>query len=199
MSTPIWRTVSQALAPVRIQPYGRVMHLQRQVRAVMRARWHFRNATDLGTKVRVWGRPAVRNDGTMIVHPRVRLVSTLAKTELVSSPNGTLEIGESAFINYGCSIAASELVKIGPGCNIGTHAILMDNDFHELDPERRNETPESKPIILEENVWLGGRVIVLAGVTIGANSVVGAGSVVTKDVPANHVVAGIPAKIVRQL
>ncbi|MCA9970947.1 MAG: hypothetical protein KC425_12065, partial [Anaerolineales bacterium] len=120
--------------------------------AVLRARWFFRRAALGGRKVRVWGRPSIRNHGQMRVADRVRIVSTIATTELVAGPGGTLEIGESAFINYGCSIAADQLVRIGPRCNIGTHVIIMDNDFHRLEPERRAEKPPSRPIILEENV-----------------------------------------------
>ena len=60
----------------------------------------------------------------------------------------------------------------------------MDNDFHRIEPERRLEWPESKPIIIEDNVWLGARVIVLAGVTIGDDSCIGAGSVVNRRHPA---------------
>lgn len=168
-------------------------------RAVLRGHWSFRSATKLGPKVRVWGYPSVYNGGTLIVHPRVRIFSTNAKTELVAQEGGTLEIGESTFINYGCSIAASELIRIGPKCNIGTHVIIMDNDFHRIEPERRNERPDSAPIIIEENVWLGARVTVLNGVTIGADSVVGAGSVVTRDIPPRTVAAGMPAKVLREI
>ncbi|HYP87619.1 MAG TPA: DapH/DapD/GlmU-related protein, partial [Polyangiaceae bacterium] len=59
--------------------------------------------------------------------------------------------------------------------------------------------PDSAPVILEENVWLAARVIVLPGVTIGKNTVVGAGSVVTKDLPSDVLAAGIPAKVIRPL
>ncbi len=161
-------------------------------RAVLRARWYLRRA-QVGARVRVWGQPSIEAYGRMIIGERVRLVSTIATTELVAGEHGTLEIGESAFINYGCSIAASQLVRIGPRCNIGTYVIMMDNDFHRLEPERRDERPESKPIILEENVWLGARVIVLRGVTIGA------GSVVTRDVPPRSVAVGLPARVIRTL
>lgn len=167
--------------------------------AVIRARWYFRGAKSLGKKVRVWGKLVVQNyDGEMKIGNRVRIVSTLTKTELVAA-NGILEIGDGTFINYGCSIAANKLVKIGNDCNIGTYVIMMDNDFHRLEPERRNEKPESAPIILENNVWLGARVIVLRGVTIGEGSVIGAGSVVTKDIPPRSLAAGVPAKIIREL
>jgi maltose O-acetyltransferase len=171
----------------------------RATRAALRARWYLRSATLQGPRVRLWGRPVVRNDGQMIIGNRVRLVSTITPLELVAERGGILEIGESTFVNYGCSIAATELVRIGPRCNIGTYVIMMDNDYHRLEPERRNEMPPSAPIILEENVWLGGRAIILRGVTIGAHSVVGAGSVVTRDVPPRTVVAGIPARVIREL
>ncbi len=167
--------------------------------AVARARWYLRGAKSLGPKVRVWGRPAVKARGTLIVRDRARIVSTIATTELVADEGGTLEIGVSAFINYGCSISAGKLVRIGARCNIGTNCMIIDNAFHELDPERRHLRPESQPIILEENVWLGGRVIVLPGVTIGRDSVIGAGSVVTTNIPAGVIAAGVPAKVIRTL
>jgi acetyltransferase-like isoleucine patch superfamily enzyme len=109
------------------------------------------------------------------------------------------DIGQSAFINYGCSISATRLVRIGARCNIGTGVIIMDSDFHRIEPERRTESPEPRPIVLEENVWLGARVIVLGGVTIGAGSVIGAGSIVTRDIPPRSVAVGQPAKVVRTL
>lgn len=167
--------------------------------ANLRARWYFRRATHLGDKVRVWGRPVIQNYGTMILQNRVRLISTVARSELVVAEGATLQIDDGVYINYGCSIGVNELIHIGPNCTIGTYVILMDNDFHRLEPERRQERPESAPIILEENVWLGARVIVLRGVTIGTGSVIGAGSVVTRDVPPRSVAAGVPANLIKQL
>lgn len=166
--------------------------------AVLRARWYLRSA-ELGPRVRLWGRPAVSNYGRLIIGERVRLVSTIVPLELAVGHGARLEIGQGTFINYGCSIAATELVQIGPRCNIGTYVMIMDNDFHRLEPERRQERPPSAPIILEENVWLGGRVTVLSGVTIGSGSVVGAGSVVTKSIPPRTLAAGVPARVIRPL
>ena len=77
--------------------------------------------------------------------------------------------------------------------------MIIDNAFHRLEPDRRMERPESGPAVLEENVRLGARVIVMAGVTIGADSAVGAGSVVTRDVSPGSVAAGVPARVVRDL
>ncbi|HMJ15575.1 MAG TPA: acyltransferase, partial [Polyangiaceae bacterium] len=162
-------------------------------RAVLRAQWYLRHATSLGPLTRLWGTPAIRNEGTLIVGERVRLVSTVATLEMGVGPQGTLEIGKSTFVNYGTSIAALASVKIGPNCSIGTYCLIMDNDFHRVEPERRNELPESLPIAIEENVWLGARVMVLRGVSIGAGSVVGAGSIVTHDVEPRSLVTGMPA------
>jgi maltose O-acetyltransferase len=164
----------------------------------LRARWYFRHATHLGQKVRVFGSPIIENRGILWIGDRVRIRSTVVKTELVVE-GGTLEICEGAYINYGCSIAARHLVRIGPNCRIGTYAMITDNDFHRLEPELRDEIPESAPVILEENVWLGGRVIVLPGVTIGAGSAIGAGSVVTRDIPPHSLAVGVPARVIKDL
>lgn len=168
-------------------------------RAVVGAKWHLRHATRVGARVRVFGHPSVQNEGTLIIGDRVRLISTIATLEISVGPDGTLEIGDQAFINYGSSIGATKLVRIGPRCNIGSHVMMIDNDFHRLEPERRLELPPSAPIVLEENVWLGSRVIVLRGVTIGAHSVVGAGSIVVGDVPARSLAVGVPARVIRSL
>lgn len=176
-----------------------VMDIWGNGQAVLRAKWYLRHATHIGNKTRVWGRPAVVNHGEMLLGERLRLVSTVATTEIAVGRNGRLEIGESVFINYGSTIAAQESIYIGPNCNIGTFVMMMDNSFHRLEPERRLESPESAPIVLEENVWLGGRVIVLPGVCIGAGSAVGAGSVVTKDIPPRSLAVGVPAKVIREL
>jgi maltose O-acetyltransferase len=135
----------------------------------------------------------------MVIGSRVQLVSTAATLELVSFNGGSLEIGDRTLVNYGGSIAASQLVRIGARCLIGTHAIIMDNDFHRIEPERRLEWPESRPIVIEDNVWLGARVIVLGGVTVGEGSCIGAGSVVNEDIPPRSLAVGVPARVIRKL
>ena len=169
------------------------------ITAVLSAHWYFRSATHLGKKVRLWGKAAVKNEGSLTIADRVRMVGRFVPLEIGVRPGAKLTIGESTYINYGCSIGATQLVQIGPNCNIGTYVIIIDNDFHHLQPERRHEMPESAPIILEENVWLGARVVVLRGVTIGAGSVIGAGSIVNRDIPPRTLAAGMPAKVIREL
>ncbi len=168
-------------------------------RALLRARWYLKTATFLGERVRVWGSLAVSNSGELTIGDRVRFNASPLPTELGVGRGGKLEIGEGTYINYGCSIGAMQLIRIGPHCNIGSHVIMMDNDFHRMEPERRDELPPSAPIVLEENVWLGVRAIILRGVTVGAGSVVAAGSVVSRDVPPRTLVGGIPARAIRQL
>jgi maltose O-acetyltransferase len=149
--------------------------------------------------VRVRGRPRVVNHSTMVIGDRVQLVSRPATLELAAIESGRLQIGERTLVNYGGSICAAKLVSIGANCLIGTHAIIMDNDFHRIEPERRLEWPESRPIVIEDNVWLGARVIVLAGVTIGRDSCIAAGSVVTANIPPRSLAAGVPARVIREL
>jgi len=167
--------------------------------ALLRARWCLRNATRVGERTRVWGSARVTNHGVLEIGDRVRIISTPAITEIGVREGARMTIGSRSFINFGCSISASLSVTIGPRCMIGSHVTLMDNDFHRVEPERRDELPESAPIVLEENVWLGIRSIVLRGVTIGAGSVVAAGSIVSRNVPPRSLVGGIPARLIRSL
>ena len=161
----------------------------------LNARFRLRRATRLGHRVTLRGRPKIVNHGTMYVGDRVRLDSTVATLELVTLPGGRLEIGENVFINDGSSVVSSASVTIGDDCLIGTHVMVMDCDFHRVEDKAWDTT--GAPIVLEERVWLGNRSIVLKGVRVGHDSVVGAGSVVTRDVPPRTVVAGVPARVVR--
>jgi maltose O-acetyltransferase len=167
--------------------------------AVVNARWSLRKADHVGDRVRLRGRPAVSNYGRMVIGRRVQLVSTIATLELVSGEGGLLEIGEATLINFGCSLVATELVRIGADCHIGPYTMILDNGFHRVEPERRLERPPSQPIVIEDNVWIGVRSMLMPGVTVGRDSCVGAGSVVTADVPPRTLVAGVPARQIRKL
>lgn len=166
--------------------------------ANLRARWQLRSA-ELGPRVRVWGRVYLCNQGVMRVGTRTRLIATITPLEFLVGPRGRLEIGEQVYINYGVSIGAMLSVTIGDRTNIGSYAIILDNNYHSVEPERRRVRPSSQPVVIEENVWLGSRVIVLPGVRVGAHSAIGAGSVVTRDIPPRTLAAGVPAQIIRQI
>ena len=108
-----------------------------------------------------------------------------------------LKLGEYVFINSGCRFQDQGGITIGDGALIG-HNVVMATINHGLEPERRGDNIPA-PIVLGRNVWIGANATILSGVTIGDNAVVAAGSVVTKDVPANMVVAGVPAKVIKSV
>lgn len=108
-------------------------------------------------------------------------------------------VGDRTFINTGLVALDVAAVTIGADCQIGPNCQLL-TPTHPLEADlRRDKWESAQPITLEDNVWLGGGVIVCPGVTIGENSVVGAGSVVTRDLPANVLAVGNPARVIREL
>lgn len=108
-------------------------------------------------------------------------------------------IGEATFINHGAYLMDAGKITIGSHCFIGSNC-GMYTAIHAMLPEERNRGIErAKPIVLGDNVWLGGNVIILPGVTIGSNTVIGAGSVVTKDIPSGVVAAGNPCRVMREI
>ena len=106
-------------------------------------------------------------------------------------------IGENVFINAACHFQDQGGIEIGDDCLIG-HNVVLATLNHGLQPEDRGNL-YPKPIKLERNVWVGSNATITAGVTIGESAVIAAGAVVTKDVPANTVVGGIPAKEIKQI
>lgn len=181
------RTLSSRLASA--------LRLLTKIGPALNAAWHLRSVTSRGRHVTLRGRPSIANHGTMHLGERVRLVSTIATLELVTLPEGQMEIGDNVFVNFGTSLVAANRISIGDDCLIGTHVIVMDCDFHRVDDKSWDTS--GLPVIIEDRVWLGNRSIVLKGVRIGHDAVVAAGAVVTRDVPPRTVVAGNPARVVR--
>jgi maltose O-acetyltransferase len=106
-------------------------------------------------------------------------------------------VGSGTFINVNCVILDVGRVRIGADVQIGPNVQIL-TPTHPIDPEQRRSGLEAaKPITIEDNVWLGGGAIVLAGVTIGRDTVVGAAAVVTKDLPPGVVAVGNPARVIR--
>ncbi len=141
-------------------------------------------------------------------------VSCYAGVSFSLGEHGTCSVGDFTLLN-GALIMASERIEIGSHCLISWNVGIADSDFHPVDAaQRRIDTmalapffegrpprPEIKtaPVKIHDNVWIGMNAVILKGVTIGENSVVAAGSVVSRSVPANVVVAGNPATIVKEL
>lgn len=108
-----------------------------------------------------------------------------------------ITIGRNVFINACCHFQDHGGVTLGDGCLIG-HNVVFATLNHDLNPHRRAFMMPA-PIVLGKNVWIGSNSTILQGVTIGDGAVVAAGAVVTKDVPANVVVGGVPAKYLRSV
>lgn len=122
---------------------------------------------------------------------------------LYTSLNGQIIIGDHVGISS-ATIWAKEKIEIGNHVNIGGDCLIMDTDAHPIDYlERRkpvtNENTVSSPIHIKDDVWIGARCIILKGVTLGERSVIGAGSVVTSDIPADCIAAGNPCKMIRKI
>lgn len=112
-----------------------------------------------------------------------------------------LEIGDN-FSMTGGSIVAALRITIGDNVAVGANSTILDTDFHPIDPAQRRLNPQSAktaPVVIEDDVFIGMNSLILKGVTIGRGSVVGAGSVVTKDVLAGTIVAGNPARVVGKI
>jgi acetyltransferase-like isoleucine patch superfamily enzyme len=107
----------------------------------------------------------------------------------------TLEIGNGTYLNRNVEIVSARSVTIGRDCMIARDVLIMDTDQHAL-PGAEVMT---RPVVIGDRVWIGSRAIILKGVTIGHESVVGAGAIVTKSVPPRSVVVGPAAKVIRTL
>lgn len=110
-----------------------------------------------------------------------------------------IAMGARTFLNYGCVLLDVAPIRIGADCQLATGVQLL-TATHPIDPEpRRLGWEYAEPIVIGDNVWLGGAVVVCPGVTIGDDTVVGAGAVVTKDLPPCVVAAGNPARVLREI
>lgn len=122
-----------------------------------------------------------------------------ANCQICIEENAKLEIG-SVFVNRDSKIYCSKNIQIGNKVAISEGVIIRDSDVHKIydNKENRKLKENTLPIIIKDNVWIGMNSIILKGITIGENAIIAAGAVVTKDVPPNVIVAGNPAKIVRE-
>ena len=128
---------------------------------------------------------------------------------------GKIIVGENTYIGPGTSLQAKESITVGKNVIIANNVVLVDNNNHPTDPQMRMKMSQcadflhdelwswkyadSAPIIIEENVWIGRDARILKGVTIGKGSIVALGAVVTHNVPPYTIVAGNPAKVVKEL
>ncbi|MFZ9886664.1 MAG: acyltransferase [Myxococcota bacterium] len=166
-------------------------------KGILSARWYLRAVDECGRGVRTIGKPRIENHGFIAIADGCLLRSMVVPVELVAEEGAILRLGREVRVNYGASLGATASVLIGDRVRIGPHAMIVDSAFHDL--YRRDRRPPSEPVVIEDDVWVGARAVVLPGVRIGRASVIGTGAVVTKDVPAFTVAAGVPAQVRSQL
>lgn len=116
------------------------------------------------------------------------------------SRDAQIVIGNHNAFSNNVSFISLEKITLGDHCLIGDQVMILDCDHHEIDSKKRHHgTGPVLPVTIGNNVWLGSRVMVLKGVTIGNNTVIAAMSVVTRSIPENCLAAGVPAKVIKQI
>lgn len=162
------------LSLVRIITFFLPIHVGSRLRAYLYRMAGF----SIGHGSMFWGTPKITGDGNLYKR---------------------LTIGEYSWMNDGCFLDLGAPITIGNRVAFGHQVLLMTNSHEIGGVERRAGDLTAAPIVIEDGVWIGARATILPGVTVHEGAIVASGALVTKDVPANSVVAGVPAKVVRQL
>jgi len=157
---------------------------------------------EVGRGVRIEHPTLFQGQGKLILGDRVVLGSWLAgatKLPILLQPReaaAVIRIEEGTIVVNGCELIARESITLGANCRIGPRCVIYDSDFHSADPKQRDLPGESREVVIGDNVWLGAEVMILKGVHIGRDSVIGARAVVTKDISEGAVAVGNPARVV---
>lgn len=140
--------------------------------------------------VRSWKLPELDNRGGTIT---IGACGFFSGVRLECWQNAVIEIGDGTYLNRNCEIVAGQSVRIGRNCKIARDVIIMDTDQHEVP----GLGLIARPVSIDDDVWIGARAMVLKGVHIGHGAIIGAGAIVTRDVPPHGVVVGQPARLIR--
>lgn len=140
-------------------------------------------------------------DGVTLGFARAPKIGNGAILLQARSAQSRISIGENCHFSNNVSIISMSAVTMGNGCLVGDMALIIDSDFHPVDPVERKAggAAYTQPVVIGDNVWIGSRVVILKGVTIGDDVVIAAGSVVTQSIPARQLVAGVPARAIRHV
>jgi len=166
-----------------------------------------------GKNIKCWGTVCIRKtaEGKISIGDNVRIgsdfkragIALYSKVKLTVFGNSRIIIGNNVALSGVSITARTTSIEIMDGTIIAPNVIIIDSDFHTLWPPEdrtyRMGYENDRPVKINKNVWIGINSLILKGVTIGENSIIGAGSVVTKDIPPNVLAAGNPAHIIRNL
>jgi acetyltransferase-like isoleucine patch superfamily enzyme len=155
--------------------------------------WVRRNFTEAGLVACCGGRPwpLIQNRGRLTAEN----IGLWCGVRLEVGRGAHLSIGKGTYLNRNATVVCDERVEIGRNCAVSWDVVIMDTDQH----ERAGMGPVTAPVRIEDDVWIGCRAIILKGVTIGRGAVIGAGSIVTRDIPPNALAVGQPARVIRVL
>jgi carbonic anhydrase/acetyltransferase-like protein (isoleucine patch superfamily) len=156
-----------------------------------------RACDSVGTNTRTFFHPHIENRGRILIGSGVRLNSNWAPLELVTGPQGVIEIGDGVYINYGTLVSAQRHVRIGANVMVGNYSIIADTEIPGISEPPGAPQLEARRVDIGDGAWLAARVTVLPGARIGAGAIIAAGSVVAGEIPAGAVAGGIPARVLR--
>ena len=211
---PIWHWLNEIRFPIP-RPIVAALYAERRARPIwipLLAKFFYREALmryrceSIGRRLQIEGRiPDIDGNGRIIIGNNVRIgehCSWFIGHKV--SEAATLIIGNDVSIGHRGMISAAKGVTIGDRTMLAGHISIFDNPSHPMSPRRRfHHEPfaldEAQPVVIGRNCWIGGNAYILGGVTIGDNSIVAAASVVTKSVPPNSLVGGVPARVLREL
>lgn len=159
------------------------------------SQWKLRRSAQIGRGAEALGRIWIHGDGAVRIGARVRLDGRWAPIEIHAAEGAEVVIEDDARIDGGVSIEARRSVRVGMRARMGRFCKVIDNHFHRL--ASFDDRPASQAIVIEEDVDLGARSILLPGAYVGAGTVVGPGTVITRRFPPGTFVAGLPATIRR--
>lgn len=171
--------------------------------------WQLFHGLSVDVSHRYYGLPWLRVGGcgsSIVIGRRFAAVSEISRNSFgiiqrvvirTVGERAHIEIGDDVGVS-GCTISAKVSIRIGDRVLIGSGAVITDQDAHPVDPVARRAEAACKtaPVVIEDDVFIGARAIILKGVTIGRGSTIGAGSVVTKSIPPYSVAVGNPARII---
>ncbi len=154
---------------------------------------------EVGPGFSVTGKLIVRGPGRIIIGANCKFDDATGSPNVLwtHSPDAVIQIGDNCYIN-GAEITAQTAITIQRSCLIAD-CLIMDTDFHSVYADRKASGARTAAVEIGENVWVGKRAMILKGVSVGTNSVIGAGAVVRTSVPANVVVIGNPHQIAKHL
>jgi acetyltransferase-like isoleucine patch superfamily enzyme len=138
------------------------------------------------------GKPLIHGEGKIFAGKNLYLRSLAQRIEIFADKAAVIDIGDNVTINQGVTIASKKMITIGNSTVIGDQTTIYDTDWHGIDG---NEIKTS-PVVIGKHVWICAKSIILKGVEVGDNSIIGAGSVVTHEVKPNTIMAGNPAKCI---